>query len=233
MSKTNRCGGQQVCVEDLLTMEEDIEEPCVAMDEFCVSCKGVMSIREQDPFGFKHNPANKIFGKRDTTQQQKEKLWELLHTRCKIPKPEEVEIEKLTYVLVPSLDDFIRNHATVSERIEARERDLFLPYMQLFLDLVELPAVWNTGIAHGIYEDDEHLHNSIIQDIYGCIRKHEKVQFFAVHTPREIPIAIALYVEQLARTTDHQKFQRSLNKLRTAQGCVEAVIELARDELKI
>ncbi len=92
--------------------------------------------------------------------------------------------------------------------------------------------MYNTWIAHGIYEDDEHLHNSIIQDIYGCIRKYEKVQFFAVHTPKEIPIAIVLYVEQLARTTD-PKFQRSLNKLRTAQGCVEAVIELARDELKM
>ena len=223
------CGGGSICEYDLVTLD-DVQEPCVSMHGLCIACEHVKEIFERDPFSFKHDPPGKIFGIKDTTDQQKTTLWKNLKEKCNmhVPTSDELKTEVFAYVVSPDMSEFKRHLMIIAGRIKPPKKRRYGVYLLLFLDLALLADVWNTQIDLNIYSNDKQLNDAMIHDMHERIRKYN-VQMFAVHYPREIPISIALYIQQLASTSSHI-FKRSLRTLRTTTGCVEAVLERAINE---
>ena len=79
-----KCGGQNDCSEDAITLDELEDEHCVSFNNQCVSCGTVLQIKSNDKSALEKDPINKLFGHPNANSEEILKLRSLIQERCNI-----------------------------------------------------------------------------------------------------------------------------------------------------
>lgn len=221
------------CSEDFFTLE-DISTPCVsAGDDMCTSCENIKKLRQANVVAFNDNPLAKIFGIPHATAKQTKQIWASLHTQCGIntPSAKESTKQQMRPVIQPDLADLTINIQKISRRLKKTEHDRkrITQYLIAFQRMALLPYKWNADITLKTVSTEESFIRVMKQDILDIVEKYN-LKFGGAHHPREIPMAVGIYVSELTRAPS-AKFTKSITFLIKQAGCAEGVIQLASDQL--
>ena len=230
--------GNFICDHDIIDYE-DIQKPCVAANEnTCTSCDNIKQLRTLDVPTFNEDPLKKMFNMKATPEQIND-FWSQLYQTCGISTPTAQESIELQLMKVVEADVYMcqTNAQKIMSRInKICKQDLKLlkkaeMYMEAFMKMVLLAPIWNERTIQepNLREDD--FQTTMRNDILAVIMEH-KLLFGGAHHPREIPVAISIYLDELSSASD-LKLLESIKFMTKQKGCAEGVLQLAIDKLQI
>lgn len=222
-----------LCSEDVVTLD-DIESPCVSVDENnCTSCENVRLIRKENVSAFNESPLLKLFGKK-ADQKTSKAFWKTLNQICDIKIPSSttnVEKKQIQLIVGPDMNDFESNSKHVFQRSSRlKNADVYKIHLLALYEIALLTSKWNAYIRMKMANTEEALQEKMKRDVLDVLLQ-SKVKFGAAHHPREFPIAVGIYMSQLAKAPT-KPFKRSLHVLSTTKACAEAVLQAATDALE-
>lgn len=230
--------GKFVCEHDVFDFD-DIETPCVAAGESaCTSCENIHQFRKLDAHAFNEDPLQKLFNIKGSTKQLDE-FWVQLHQTCGISKPTAqehngpglMEVVGADIDLCESNVQAILLRMGIFRRHEPRLLKKMEIYLEAFMEMVLLVPIWNERIAKEPNLQEEDFQASMRQDILAIIMKY-KLSFGGAHHPREIPLAISIYLDELSQVSDLILLE-SIKYITKQKGCAEGVLQLAIDKVQI
>ena len=230
MSHTATCGNI-VCSEDAITYE-DIEAPCVSVGkQYCASCANIIKIRQENALDFNKNPLYKIFAISNATPAKTKRFWTMLHDSCKIKMPTAKEMTKvgMRRIVQPDLAQFSKDLQKVQVRISQTHKKKISTYLLAFQQMVLLPIQWNALISLKSVDSEDDLQRIMKRNILSVLTRW-KLSFTSAHHPRELPMGVAIYLSELAKSSV-AKTNESLRFIMKQSGCAEGVLQIATDKL--
>ena len=219
--------GKFNCEEDSITLD-DIDETnrCVAIeDNKCVNCSTIEKYMQDDKANFIKDPVKYSFNM-DVEQQIKNNFWDMIKINCNINKPDPEPNNNNSpsiYIPEPDYKQLDDNYNIVTKRLKSFKR--LLENADVFLD-----SIYQIGKSPDIIKFDLPKYSKTQQLAFisrhiKTILNDTKCSSRMIHSSIELPLAISVFIDKLAKSTD-SKFNKVIHFLETKpQACLEAVIE--------
>lgn len=233
-----KCGSNQECLEDSITLadledddcvsfsESQSENGCVNCEHLCVSCNTVTAIRNDNKKAFDKDPINKLFGK-PATRSQTKKLRELMSQKCNIDS-KEPEIELLQEIYEFPEKNIITFAENIKNKMNEKQLQVYAKYIDFLQIILKQIPKWNTMIKKNNVDSEENLEQKMKQDMLMIILESKIPNIGFAHHPRHVLTGCYAFLQHSSSATK-EKVAIAFQRLVSQTGCFEGVLSLAEN----